>query len=72
MRTTAFIGSSVRKAQGCIPPQLGDQAQPTLTEYVKSRIVAEMTIQNQVNRLEQALDPWEKRFNHLLNSLQFW
>ena len=39
-----------RKAQSCIPSQLGDQVQSRLLHHLKSGIVAKMAIHRQVNR----------------------
>ena len=70
MRTTALVKASVRKAQGCIPAQLGDQVQPTLADHIKCRIIAEMPIQGQVGRSQQTIDPHKQGLEHLLNALQ--
>jgi len=69
MRATALVRAVIRKAQGGIPTQLGDQVQSSLANHLEGRVVAKMPIQGQVSRSEQTTDPQKQGFEHLLNAL---
>ena len=70
MWATSGVRTIPRKAQGCIPAQLGDQVQSTLPNHLKSRIIAKMSIHGQINRLEQTANLQKQGFEHFLNPLQ--